>query len=145
MTDVIPSGYVVMRSFDIVRQDPKHLVTALRIIEREEQLDLYLLDQQKKTGFLPPGRPKFWRNKSLEKLRYSGLHHENLSDYQLFSRENVFQKVEGNQLENREENKMWLGRTDFNITGDISYFIKTEESLRLEAHCKIMINNCPLQ
>ena len=138
MTDVIPSGYVVMRSFDIVRQDPKHLVTALRIIEREEQLDLYLLDQQKKTGFLPPGRPKFWRNKSLEKLRYSGLLYENLSDYQLFSRENVFQKVEGNQLENREENKMWLGRTDFNITGDIVL-------LRVEAHCKIMINNCPLQ
>lgn len=59
-----------MRSFDIVKRDPKHLVTALRIIEREEQLDLYLLDKQKKTGFLPPGRPKFWRKKSLEKLRY---------------------------------------------------------------------------
>ena len=75
-TEVIPSGHVVMRSFDIVRQDPTHLVTALRIIEREEQLDLYLLDQQKKTGFLPPGRPKFWRKKSLEKLRYLGLDNE---------------------------------------------------------------------
>ena len=62
-----------MRSFDVVRQDPKHLVTALRIIEREEQLDLYLLAKQKKTGFLPPGRPKYWRNKSLEKLRYQVL------------------------------------------------------------------------
>ena len=76
--EVIPSGYVVMRSFDIVRQDPKHLVTALRIIEREEQFDLYLLDQQKKTGFLPPGRPKFWRKKSLEKLRYLCLDNEHL-------------------------------------------------------------------
>ena len=59
-----------MRSFDVVRQDPTHLVTALRIIEREEQLDLYLLDQQKRTGFLPPDRPKFWRKKCLEKLRF---------------------------------------------------------------------------
>ena len=63
------SGHVVMRSFDIVRRQPSHLVTALRIIEREEQLDLHLLDQQKRTGFLPPDRPKFWRKKSLEKLR----------------------------------------------------------------------------
>ena len=62
-----------MRSLDVVRQDPKHLVTALRIIEREEQLDLYLLAKQKKTGFLPPGRPKYWRKKSLEKLRYQVL------------------------------------------------------------------------
>ena len=69
VTDARCSGHVVMRSFDIVRRDPSHLVTALRIIEREEQLDLYLLDQQKKTGFLPPDRPKFWRKKALEKLR----------------------------------------------------------------------------
>ena len=48
------------------------------------------------------------------------------SNYHLSCRENVFQKVEGNQLENREENKMWLGRTEFNIT----YFSKMEVLLR---------------
>ena len=59
-----------MRSLDVARRDPAHLVTALRIIEREEQMDLQLLDQQKRTGFLPPDRPKFWRKKALEKLRW---------------------------------------------------------------------------
>ena len=114
---LFPSGHVVMRSLDVVRQDPKHLVTALRIIEREEQLELFLLAKQKKTGFLPRGRPKYWRKKSLEKLRYQVMEmmESYLSNCPLSSRENIFQKVEGNQLENREENKMWLGRTDLKI------------------------------
>ena len=86
-------GHVLMRTFAIVKREPEKLVTALRIIEREEATDEHYDHKQKQTGFLPPDRPKAWRKKCLEKLR-----------------ESVFQKIEGNQLEGRDENKMWLVR-----------------------------------
>lgn len=76
-----------------MRREPEKLVTALRIIEREEKFDDLLLQQQRKTGFMPPNRPKGYRKTFLNKLRDS-----------------VFEKVEGNQLEKREDNKMWLVR-----------------------------------
>merc|ERR1711892_225590 len=84
-------GHTLMRTFATVKRDPENLVTALRIMEREEVTDEHYDHQHKKTGFLPPDRPKEWRKKCLEKLR-----------------ESVFQKIEGNQLEGRDENKMWL-------------------------------------
>ena len=68
-------------------------MTAVRITEREEAYDNQLLAEQKKTGFLPPYRPRGWRRSCLERLR-----------------QDIFNKVEGNQLESREENKMWLVR-----------------------------------
>ena len=86
-------GYIIVKCFDIVRKEPEKLVTAVRIIEREESYDLYLLDQQRKTGYLPHNRPRGWKNLFFDKLR-----------------DDIREKVEGNQLENREENKMWLVR-----------------------------------
>ncbi len=68
-------------------------MSALRIIEREEKFDLECLQRQKSTGFLPRGRPKRWREKGLAVLRI-----------------NVQERIEGNQLDSREDNKMWLVR-----------------------------------
>ncbi|XP_035399123.1 exocyst complex component 3-like protein isoform X1 [Cygnus atratus] len=51
---------IVGRSLQLVQEDPVLFVTAVRIIEREEKIDdTLLLD----ATFLPPGRPKGWRQK----------------------------------------------------------------------------------
>ena len=51
-------SFILMRAFATVRKNPRELVTALRIIEREEKPDEDSHAKQKQTGFLPPGRPK---------------------------------------------------------------------------------------
>ncbi|XP_062442706.1 exocyst complex component 3-like protein isoform X4 [Rhea pennata] len=51
---------IVGRSLQLVQEDPVLFVSAVRIIEREEKIDdTLLLD----ATFLPPGRPKGWRQK----------------------------------------------------------------------------------
>ncbi|NXM06208.1 EX3L1 protein, partial [Tyrannus savana] len=52
--DIVGSG------LRLVREDPVLFVTAVRIIEREEKIDDTLLLE---ATFLPPGRPKGWRQK----------------------------------------------------------------------------------
>nr|CAG4646133.1 EOG090X03GO [Macrothrix elegans] len=84
---------VLKRSLNTVRKEPQVVVTAVRIIEREERADAYALERQKKSNFLPPGRPKKWKNRALEVLRDA-----------------VTERVEGNQFEDRSDNKMWLVR-----------------------------------
>ena len=69
------------------------VVTAVRIIERETRVDRFVIERQKQSGFLPPGRPKNWRQRALEVLRDS-----------------VNERIVGNQFEEREDNKMWLVR-----------------------------------
>jgi len=86
-------SFILMRAFATVRKNPRELVTALRIIEREERSDEDCAVKQKQTGFIPPGRPKRWREVCMAKLK-----------------ESVEHKMEGSQLETREENKMWLVR-----------------------------------
>ena len=85
--------FILRRTLNTVRKEPKVIVTALRIIEREEKSDGECAQRQKSTGFLPPGRPKSWKRKGLDVLKV-----------------NVQERVEGNQLESREDNKMWLVR-----------------------------------
>ncbi|NWU96013.1 EX3L1 protein, partial [Upupa epops] len=51
---------IVGSSLQLVREDPVLFVTAVRIIEREEKIDDSLLLE---ATFLPPGRPKGWRQK----------------------------------------------------------------------------------
>lgn len=46
--------FIFKRALNTVRKEPTVIVTALRIIEREEKADLFALQQQKLTGFLPP-------------------------------------------------------------------------------------------
>ncbi|GCC36987.1 hypothetical protein chiPu_0015487 [Chiloscyllium punctatum] len=50
--DVVGSGLA------LVKQDPSLFVSAIRIIEREEEMDRAAADSQSQHAFLPPGRPK---------------------------------------------------------------------------------------
>lgn len=84
---------VLSRTLNTVRKEPTVIVTALRIIEREEKTDYEALKQEKQTGFLPPGRPKHWKNVCFEVLQKS-----------------VATRIEGTQVEEREDNKLWLIR-----------------------------------
>nr|CAI5864000.1 unnamed protein product [Callosobruchus analis] len=85
--------FILSRTLNTVRKDPTVIVTALRIIEREEKSDEDALKQQKQTGFLPPGRPKKWKEMMFKILERS-----------------VSSKIEGTQVEEREDNKHWLIR-----------------------------------
>lgn len=51
------------------------------------------MQQQKQTGFLPPGRPKRWRAMAFE----------------IFEKA-VQTRIEGTHVDERESNKMWLVR-----------------------------------
>ncbi|KAG5899460.1 hypothetical protein JTB14_015313 [Gonioctena quinquepunctata] len=85
--------FLLSRTLNTVRKDPTVIVTALRIIEREEKADEEALKQQKQTGFIPPGRPKKWKEMAFNILEKS-----------------VASKIEGTQVEEREDNKHWLIR-----------------------------------
>ncbi|KAL1440973.1 hypothetical protein MTO96_009019 [Rhipicephalus appendiculatus] len=81
---------VLKRTLNSVRKEPQVVVTALRIIEREERRDQAALERQKSSGgFLPPSRPKQWRKRCFEVLESA-----------------VEDRIEGNQFEDRHENKI---------------------------------------
>lgn len=84
---------ILQRALISVRQEPTIIVTVIRIIEREERIDAAALKKHEQFGFLPPGRPKQWRKKAFEVLE-----------------EAIAARIEGNQLEDRTDNKMWLVR-----------------------------------
>lgn len=84
---------IVRRTLNVVRRDPQIIVSALRIIEREERADELTLKKYETTGFMPPGRPKQWRKRVLDILE-----------------EAVAERISGNQFEERSENKHWLVR-----------------------------------
>lgn len=76
-----------------VRKEPAIIVTALRIVEREEKRDEAALRRQDSTGFISPGRPKRWKKRIFEILE-----------------EAACERIAGNQLEDRSQDKMWLVR-----------------------------------
>lgn len=84
---------IVRRTLTCVRRDPQTIVSALRIIEREERADDQTLKRYESTGFMPPGRPKQWRKRVFDILE-----------------EAVAERISGNQFEERCENKHWLVR-----------------------------------
>lgn len=84
---------VLQRSMVTVRRDPTMLVSVVRIIEREEKIDRRMVDRKKQTGFIPPGRPKKWKDKMFEVLEGT-----------------VSTRIEGTQPVTREADKMWLVR-----------------------------------
>ncbi|TNN42622.1 Exocyst complex component 3 [Liparis tanakae] len=59
---------VLQRAIVTVRRDPTMLVSVVRIIEREEKIDRRMVDRKKQTGFIPPGRPKRWKDKMFQVL-----------------------------------------------------------------------------
>lgn len=84
---------VLQRSLVTVRRDPTLLVSVVRIIEREEKIDRRILDRKKQTGFVPPGRPKNWKEKMFAVLDRT-----------------VTTRIEGTQADTRESDRMWLVR-----------------------------------
>lgn len=84
---------ILRRTLNSVRKEPQVIVTALRIIEREERADEAAVARHQTTGFMPTGRPKRWKKRCFEILEMS-----------------VQDRIEGNQFEERLENKMWLVR-----------------------------------
>uniref|UniRef100_H2Z4Q2 Exocyst complex component Sec6 n=1 Tax=Ciona savignyi TaxID=51511 RepID=H2Z4Q2_CIOSA len=84
---------VLSKTISIVRKDSASLVTVLRIVEREQRADMKMQEQESHSGFLPPGRPKRWREKSMETLKRA-----------------VEDRVESDVYDTREQDKMWLVR-----------------------------------
>ncbi|XP_049603160.1 exocyst complex component 3 [Syngnathus scovelli] len=87
------SWMVLQRAMVTVRRDPTMLVSVVRIIEREEKIDRRMVDRKKQTGFIPPGRPKRWKDKMFQVLEGT-----------------VSTRIEGTQSVTREADKMWLVR-----------------------------------
>ncbi|XP_032387763.1 exocyst complex component 3 [Etheostoma spectabile] len=84
---------ILQRSMLTVRRDPTMLVSSVRIIEREEKIDRRMVDRKKQTGFIPPGRPKRWKDKMFQVLEGT-----------------VGTRIEGTQAVTKEADKMWLVR-----------------------------------
>lgn len=84
---------VLSRTLNTVRKEPTVIVTALRIVEREEKADHFAIQRHRQSGFMPPGRPKKWKEMSINTLEKS-----------------VANRIEGTQVDERSDNKMWLVR-----------------------------------
>ncbi|CAJ0932463.1 unnamed protein product [Ranitomeya imitator] len=84
---------VIQRSITTVRKDPTLVVSVVRIIEREEKIDRRMMDRKKQTGFIPPGRPKKWKEMMFVVLEKT-----------------IGTRIEGSQADTRESDKMWLVR-----------------------------------
>lgn len=84
---------VLGRVLSTVRSDPAQLVTALRIVEREQRADKRAREKEENMAFSVPGRPKKWRDKAFKVLD------ESVS--------NRFESLEM-ELQDRVDDKMWL-------------------------------------
>lgn len=84
---------IIRLTLNSVRKEPSIIVTTLRIIEREERYDAAAMKRKEKDDFIPPGRPKNWRNMVFRILE-----------------EAVNERIIGNQIEERAQDKMWLVR-----------------------------------
>jgi exocyst complex component 3 len=85
--------FIIRLALNSAKKEPSVIVNALRIIEREEKADQIAKRRFDSTGFMSPGRPKQWRKRVFEILE-----------------EAVSERIAGNQLEDRTQEKMWLVR-----------------------------------
>ncbi|KAF6025693.1 EXOC3 [Bugula neritina] len=81
------------RTLITVRKEPTIIVSALRIIERECRMDEDWKKRYELYKFMPADRPKKWREKAINVLNDA-----------------VENRLEGCQLEERDQHKMWLVR-----------------------------------
>lgn len=84
---------ILQNTMNIVKKDTGDIVTVLRIIEREHRTDTKMVEQERISGFIPPGRPKHWREKAMETLKVA-----------------VDDRIESDVYDTRETDKMWLVR-----------------------------------
>eukprot|EP00918_Siedleckia_nematoides_P052359 GHVU01114441.1.p1 GENE.GHVU01114441.1~~GHVU01114441.1.p1 ORF type:complete len:748 (+),score=92.77 GHVU01114441.1:239-2482(+) len=82
---------ILQRTLMTVRREPTIIVSVLRIIEREERIDLIWNKKYEQHNFLPPGRPKRWKLRAYDVLK-----------------EAVTARITGNQIDDREGDKLWL-------------------------------------
>lgn len=82
---------ILSRTLNTVRKEPTEIVTVLRLIEREERSDKIVLEQRKLGGYLPPDRPKKWKQMCFDTLCKS-----------------VDQRIEGAKANERSDSKIWL-------------------------------------
>lgn len=82
---------IIRLTLNSVRKEPSVIVTALRIIEREERADQFAIRRSEASGFMPIGRPKNWRKRVFEILE-----------------ESVMDRISGNKFQDRSDDKMWL-------------------------------------
>ena len=83
----------IRMTLNSAKNNPTVIVTALRIIEREERTDEMAQKKYESLGFMPHGRPKQWKKRVFEILE-----------------EAISERISGSQLEDRSQEKMWLVR-----------------------------------
>lgn len=88
----------IKRMLEVSKSFPEQLVTALRIIEREEILDEDWKKKREETGFAPPDRPKRWRKECRDTIR-------SIAET----------KVHGCRIEERETDDSWFSKHLGNI------------------------------
>lgn len=88
----------IKRMLEVTKTFPEQLVTALRIIEREEILDEDWKKKKEETGFAPPDRPKRWRKECRDTIK-------SIAET----------KIHGCRIEERETDDSWFSKHLGNI------------------------------
>ena len=62
---------IIQNCLQYAKEKPELLVAALRLVEREQVVDAEVERKKTYSGYLPPGRPKQWRDMVMESLKSS--------------------------------------------------------------------------
>ncbi|RNA29859.1 exocyst complex component 3 [Brachionus plicatilis] len=82
---------VIKRMLEVSKSYPNQLVTALRVISREEALDEFWMKKKEETGFAPSDRPKRWKEECKETIKRT-----------------IETKIQGCWIDDRETNEKWF-------------------------------------
>lgn len=82
---------IIRLTLSSVIKEPSTIVTALRIIEREEYADQAAIRRAESSNFMSQGRPKNWKKRVFEILE-----------------ESIMERIAGNKFHERVDNSMWL-------------------------------------
>lgn len=87
------------RMLTVVRSDPKQLVSALRIVEREEILDEDWRKKNAEIHFMPSDRPKKLKERCLNQI----------AKY-------IDNRIQGSRYKERSEDESWLSKSFVNVS-----------------------------